>query len=437
METHRRQFLKGTVASAMASTLVGAGVGSSKTWASDTSHTLQMPPLGKAEHCIVLWLGGGASQIDTWDPKRQSKDGLKDPGSSYASIPTAIPGAKVCEHLSRTAPLLDRAALLRTVHHDVINEHSAAVNRMHTGRPISGTVEYPALGSVVSHLKGPAGDAVPKYVLMGYPTPSRSPGFLGAAEGYLYLTETTSGPKGLIRPERISQKSYDRRRQLLDRLRAEATVENRPKLQQYDELLSQGFRLSGPEFMQVFDLDNEPADLRNSYGDEFGQRCLLARRLVERGVRFVEVTSNLNFVNGTGWDTHNDGHKKQHLLIQSLDAALSSLLLDLETHHLLDKTMVVVYSEFGRPGRYDSGGGRNHHSKAFSTVIAGGGLNTGQVIGETDDLAENPLSRPISVPDFFATIYQTLGIPQSTELDASSRPIPLTDGGRPLHELFT
>src|SRR5690606_9541692 len=123
--------------------------------------------------------------------------------------------------------------------------------------------------------------------------------------------------------------------------------------------------------MNVFNLDSEPADLRNAYGDEFGQRCLLARRLVERGSRFVEVSFNLNFVNGTGWDTHNDGQFKQHLLIQGLDQAFSTLISDLESKKLLDKTLLVISTEFGRPGSFDGGGGRGHHADAFTVVLAG------------------------------------------------------------------
>ena len=126
--------------------------------------------------------------------------------------------------------------------------------------------------------------------------------------------------------------------------------------------------------------------LRESYGSEFGQRCLLSRRLLQSGVRFIEVSHNLNFVNGTGWDTHNDGQLKQHLLIQELDSALSTLVLDLERHKMLDKTLVVVASEFGRPAHFDAGGGRGHYSKAFSVVLAGGGVQNGKTIGVTDEL---------------------------------------------------
>jgi hypothetical protein len=195
-------------------------------------------------------------------------------------------------------------------------------------------------------------------------------------------------------------------------------------------------RLSGPEFAKVFELDNEPATLRESYGGEFGQRCLLARRLIESGVRFIEVSHNLNFVNGTGWDTHNDGQLKQYLLIKELDNALSSLVQDLEQKKLLDKTLIVVASEFGRPAKFDGGGGRGHYSKVFSVMLAGGGLKNGQAVGTTDDLGMKIVSRPVSVPDLHATIHCTLGIDPGKELYDGDRPVPITDMGQPVRELF-
>jgi Protein of unknown function (DUF1501) len=396
-------------------------------------------PKGKAESCLFLWLGGGACHIDTFDPKRRG-DGKKKPGSAYNSIPTAIQGAKVCEHLSRTAPLLDRAVLVRALHHDVVDEHAAATNRLHTGRPTSGTIVYPSLGAVVSHELGGREARVPAYVVMGYPNVTRGPGFLGSKYGYLYLTETDIGPNGLVRPADVSDRRQKRREALLARLREDYLQHRKgdEAVENYAAVGVEGLRLAGPQFMKVFDLKSEPASLRESYGGEFGQRCLLARRLVQSGVRFVEVSFNLNFVNGTGWDTHNEGQKKQHELIEQLDRGLSSLLLDLEKHRLLEKTLVVVATEFGRPPEFDAGGGRGHHSKAFSAFLAGGGLRPGKVIGVTDDLGKKIVEHPVSVPDLHATIYCALGINPAKNLytPGTRRPVPITDEGKPITALF-
>jgi hypothetical protein len=393
---------------------------------------------GTAEHCIFIWLGGGMSQIDTFDPKRRGDPKTRKAGSDYDTIDTCVSGVQVCQHLSRVADRMDRMTAVRCVHHDVINEHAAAVNRVHTGRPVSGTVSYPSIGSVVSNQRGPAGEGVPAYVLIGYPNVTRGPGFLGAKDGYLYLTDTESGPAGLTRPNFVSPARADRRSELLDVLRDSVHQRSRsPSIQSYDEALLESRRLAGPEFMKVFDLQSEKDDLRESYGGEFGQRCLLSRRLIERGVRFVEVAHNLNFVNGTGWDTHNQGQLNQHILIQQLDDALAAMIDDLQTRNMLDKTLIVVATEFGRPAGFDGGGGRGHQSTAFTMVLAGGGLNHRGAFGVTDELSKSILENGVSVPDFHATIHHALGINPSRNLYDGDRPIPITDGGTPIRELFT
>jgi hypothetical protein len=398
----------------------------------------EKPKLGKAEHCIFVWLGGGAGQIDTWDPKKLGDPKAKRAGSYYQAVDTAIDGVQVCEHLGRCAKVLDRFVLVRTVHHEVIDEHAAAVNRMHTGRPTTGTIVYPSIGSIVAQQRGAAGDGVPAYVLIGYPNVTRGPGFLGSKHSYVYLTDTESGPAGLSRAIEITADRQGRREELLAKIRAGYVAKNDADsyVRQYDATISEALRLSGPQFKRIFELGQEPGSLRESYGGEFGQRCLLARRLVESGVRFIEVSHNLNFLNGTGWDVHNEGILQQHRLIQELDKAIATLVLDLESKRLLDKTVIVVASEFGRPASFDAGGGRGHHGKSFSVALAGGGLKTGQAIGQTDDLAMNIVSRPVTVPDLHATIHSTLGIDPTEHLYAGERPVPITDGGVAISEVL-
>jgi hypothetical protein len=429
----RRAFLARAGQTGLAASSLLA-LGGPSGWAKEPASRF---PRGKAESCIFIWLGGGACHLDMWDPKRKG-DGAKKSGSYYDPIATAIPQVSVCQHLSRTAPLLDRAVLLRTLHHDVVDEHAAATNRLHTGRPVSGTIVYPSLGSIVAHERKPQTEGVPAYVVMGYPNVTRGPGFLGSQYGYIYLTETDVGPNGLVRPPDIDASRQARREALLARTRAAYL-----RRQADDEVVAnyaavgvEGLRLAGPQFMSVFNLPSESAALREAYGGEFGQRCLLARRLAQAGVRFIEVSFNLNFVNGTGWDTHNEGQLKQHELIIQLDQALAALLRDLEQKKLLDTTLVVVATEFGRPPEFDSGGGRGHQSQAFSVFLAGGGLRTGQVIGETDELGKQIVRHPVSVPDLHATIYCALGINPAKELYDRERPVPITDLGQPVRELF-
>jgi hypothetical protein len=422
---NRRQFISRTSLAAGALALPRLGDGA-----------LEIP-LGKAEHCVFIWLGGGMSHIDTFDAKPTRGDGKKQAGCYYDIIDTAIPEAKFSEHLPRLAKLADRLVPVRTVNHNVIDEHAAATNRMHTGRLPSGSVVYPSIGSIIAHERKAVADGVPAYVVMGYPSATRGPGFLGPKAGYVYLTDTASGPAGLTRPRDISDERVARRRELLTTVRQEfrqRTSDTAPR--EYDEAIEEGFRLQSGDFMKAFDLQSEPDSLRAEYGDEFGQRCLLARRLIQRGVRFLEVGFNLNFVNGAGWDSHNAAQRELHELIQGLDRSTAALITDLENHKLLEKTLIVIATEFGRPAQFDSGGGRGHYGKCFTCVLGGGGLRTGQCVGTTDELAMSIGEEPVGVPDFFATICAAMGVKPSKNLMDGDRPVPITDKGTPIAKLF-
>jgi hypothetical protein len=410
-----------------------AALAASPAFAADTKPA---PLKGKAEACIFIWLGGGMGQIDTFDPKAKglNKGTPKKAGSLYDSIPTAVTGVRVCEHLKKTADVMDRVTAVRTVNHKVIDEHAFATNLVHTGRVTSGNVVYPSVGSIVAHERGAAAKDVPPYILIGYPNVSRGPGFLGSKAGFVYLTDTTAGPAGFSRPGDVDEKRAAERKKLLEAVREKSPAGSAAA--EYEAAQAEALRLAGPGFLKHFDLTTEPAKLRESYGGEFGQRCLLSRRLVEAGVRFVEVSHNLNFLNGTGWDVHNDGINNQHLLIQEMDAALSALILDLESRKKLDTTLVVIGTEFGRPPEFDGGGGRGHQGAAFTLVLAGGGLKHRGAYGVTDDLSKTIVENPVSIPDFHATIHAALGIDPAKELYDGPRPVPITDGGKPVRALF-
>jgi hypothetical protein len=392
---------------------------------------------GKAEHVIFLWLGGGMGQLDTFDPKAKAanKGPNKKAGSLYGSVETSVKGVRLCEHLSKTAKLMEHVTAVRTVNHKVVDEHAFATNLVHTGRMISGNVTYPSVGSIVAHERGAADPTVPAYILIGYPNVSRGPGFLGSKAGYVYLTDTATGPAGFTRPADVSEDRAAARQKLLGAVSGKA--ETGSPLAEYEEAQAAALRLAGPKFMKHFDLKSEPGSVRQSYGGEFGQRCLLARRLVQAGVRFIEVSHNLNFLNGTGWDVHNEGIDNQHLLIQELDAALAGLIADLREKKLLDKTLIVVGTEFGRPPEFDARGGRGHQGTAFSLVLAGGGLRHCGAYGVTDDLSKTILEKPVSIPDFHATVHAAVGIDPAKELMDGSRPVPITDGGTPIAAMFS
>ncbi len=428
MTMNRRSFLSHTAALAAASALPSGLLASAAARSG--------PLRGKAEHCIFVWLGGGMSQIDTFDPKRRGNSRSRPtvPGTDYDVIDTAVPGVQYTEHLPRLARLADRVTAVRTVSHSLGSEHALATNFVHTARPVSGSTVYPSIGSIVAHEKGALSEDVPAYILMGYPSVSRGPGFLGAKHGYIYLLDTESGPAGFTPPEGAAARRETREallRPLRDAGAGDAIAA------EYAEAQREALRLAGPRFMRHFRLEEEPGALRESYGGEFGQRCLLARRLIQAGVRFIEVSHNLNFINGAGWDTHNAGHLNQYKLIQEIDLALSTLMLDLDKKGLLDKTLIAIGTEFGRPGEFDGGGGRGHQAGVFTMVLAGGGLRHCGAYGVTDELSKRAVENPLSVPDFHATIHAALGIDPAKDLVNASRPVPITDGGRPIAALFS
>lgn len=423
----RRTFLKH-------SALLAGGASTAPLLASPGSGNI---PMGKAEHCIFIWLGGGMAQIDTFDPKRKgdSKANPKKPGSEYDRIDTAVPGVQFCEHLPRLGKLADRLTVVRTVNHNAIDEHAIATNLVHTGRPVSGSVTYPSIGSIISSQRGALNPDVPGYMLIGYPNVSRGPGFLGAKGNFVYLTDTESGPAGFTRPDGVDGERAARRASLLDPVNEHVPKDSLPA--RYRDAQAEALRLAGPDFMRHFDLSDESDDLRNEYGNEFGQRLLLSRRLCQSGVRFIEVSHNLNFMNGTGWDTHNEGQQNQHLLIEELDVAMSALMRDLESKGMLDKTLIALGTEFGRPAGYDGRGGRGHQGSCFSLVLAGGGLSHQGAYGVTDELSKKILENPVPLADYHATIHAAMGINPGHELTDGNRPVPITDGGKPITKLFS
>jgi hypothetical protein len=267
----------------------------------------------------------------------------------------------------------------------------------------------------------------------------RGPGFLGGKYNYTYVTDTESGPASLQRPGQVTREEYEQRLRLLAEF-SQPFVGNRKSdslVQDYVGASDQGWEMMGEKLQSAFTVREEPADLRQMYGDEFGQRLLLSRRLVERGVRFVECSFNLRFMNGSGWDAHAFAQKRVHLLIRQLDRALVALIEDLDRRKMFDRTLVVVATEFGRPPEFDGSGGRGHQSDAFSMVMFGGGVRGGNVVGETDEFGRRVVQRKISIPDLHATVFRTLGIAHDKHLmTPDNRPIPITDFGAPVVELF-
>ena len=390
----------------------------------------------KAKHkaCVLLWMDGGPSHLDTFDPKPDAADNVR---GEFKPIPTSVPGIQLGEKFPKLARLMEHAALLRGMSTEEA-DHGRARVYMHTGyKPGAGGLTYPGLGSIVSAELGRPEFPLPNFVVTGSPLGKyqflTDPGYLGPRHQPLALADPSKGLdnlKPLAAPD-----DFDDRLSVLEQLeqsfaktyKAEAADAHRTTLARAVQLLRS-------DKGKAFDLAQEPAAAREAYGDNyFGRGCLLARRLVEAGVPFVEVYLS-------NWDSHEKKVADQVKdLMTQVDLGMSALIGDLKQRGLLDGTLIIWMGEFGRTPRVNSNGGRDHYARAWSTLLAGGGLKGGQVIGKTDRDGAAVVEWPISVTDFMATVCQALGIDPTKRIDTpSGRPIRLVDkGANPIKELFS
>lgn len=407
-------------------------------------------PAGKAKSCILIWLDGGPSHLETFDLKPDAPREVRGP---FQSIDTTVPGIQLGDLLPETAKRMKDVAVVRSMT-SPLGEHNFGTHYLLTGYKPTPVLEYPAFGSVVTHLRRQAGVlpgniAVPNFRVGGGRYSGN--GFLPAAVRPFSLgrerTKTGDPAQAGFRVRDLDfypgvTASRVRRRQ--DFLRAIDSVDRAAERTGVagGSDFEQAYRLvTSQEAKQAFDLAAEPEPTRNRYGRKtIGQSCLLARRLVERGVPFVTV-------NNRGWDTHTDmytrlkegytGARKPVGLIPSLDLAFSALISDLADRGLLEETLVVVMGEFGRTPKLNTRGGRDHWPRVFSVALAGGGVRGGQVVGESDAVGESPRERPITPADLACTIYRLLGIDPALELKTSDgRPVRVNQSGTPIRELL-
>ncbi|MBL8797312.1 MAG: DUF1501 domain-containing protein [Planctomycetia bacterium] len=409
----------------------------------------------KADSCILVFLNGGPSHLDTWDMK---PDEPKETRSEFKPIATSLSGVQVCEHLPRLAKMLSHCTLVRSVHHDQV-AHAPAVYTALTGvksnirAGIMGAkpTDHPAIGSVVG-LQRPNRSALLPYVVMPYLTAEGAggppqPGFLGGWYGSTHdpLLVLHSGKgDGFTLPaltlgtgmngERVRE-----RRALLDRLGQTGLPVRNGQAQEMDSLQAKACDLlTSTAAQRAFQLDEEPTKLREAYGRNiYGQSLLLARRLVEAGTRLACVSWAPN-ANAT-WDTHGGNFTKlKNELLPPFDAGITALLSDLLERGLLERTLVVVMGEIGRTPQINNGAGRDHWGFCYSVLFAGGGMKPGLVYGASDKRGAFPSSNPVGAADVIATIYHSLGIPADLEIhDRLGRPLPLVPGGAPVMELFS
>jgi uncharacterized protein (DUF1501 family) len=381
-------------------------------------------PPPKAKACIVLWMNGGPSHVDTFDPKPGAPG-----GGPFKAIKTRAPGLSLCEHLPHVADQAHHLAVVRGMTSKEGN-HDRARHLLHTGYAPNPTVAHPSLGGWVSEELGPGAADLPAFVSIG--GPSAGPGFLGAQHAPFVLRDADKPPENTGYANGVDEARFDRRREALAALEDRFAAEDGdPKVAGRRAVYDKAVRLMRSPALSAFDVESEPSSVRKAYGaTPFGQGCLAARRLVEAGVRLVEVTLS-------GWDTHKDNFGRTRTLMGDLDPAMAALLADLDRRRLLSSTLVVWMGEFGRTPRVNANEGRDHFPGAWTAVLAGGGLRGGVVRGATDADGARVVDKPSSVSDLFTTLVMQMGIdPNKTFTAPSGRPIAITDGGSRMADLL-
>jgi hypothetical protein len=375
--------------------------------------------------CIVLWMQGGPSQFETFSPKPGHAH-----GGETKAISTSVPGIEVSENFPACAQVMDDLAILRSLTSKEGN-HQRATYLLHHGYLPMGGVQHPTLGSQVAHQIGDAASELPSYVRIGGRLQNAGGGgFLGIQYDPLVLNTAARGPQNA--KAMTSQQRFNRRLDLLGSIQGDfASAGGAEVVVDQQTLARSAAEMMLSPKMEAFEIDREPQPLREAYGKgDFADGCLMARRLIERGVTFVEVSCG-------NWDTHQDNFARSSELAGQVDQPMAQLVTDLKQRGMLDKTLVVWMGEFGRTPRINPRGGRDHYPKAFNAVLAGGGVVGGRAIGRTDDGGTAVVDQPVTVNDLFQSIYHALGIDASHEnMSRIGRPIKLVDGGQVIEGLF-
>jgi hypothetical protein len=418
----RRDFAAKTASSLLGVGLLGNSL-TSKSFAAfeDASKLKQIPT---AKNVIYLYMSGGQSHMDTWDVK----EGVETAGPTKP-FKTSADGVRISEYLQRTAQQMHHATIINSLS-STQGAHEQGNYMMHTSYELRGTIRHPSMGAWLNVFQGGGNSTLPNFVFIGNDSRHPGAGFFPAAQAPLFVSNPENGLKN-VKPS-VTEDKFQARMKLADELDKDfrSTFQQR-NVKAYTDMYDDAIAMMKSEDLKAFDLTEEPGDVRAAYGKEaFGQGCLLARRLVERGVRFVEVSLG-------GWDTHNANFVAVPERCETLDKGLSSLISDLHNRGLLQDTLVVVTTEFGRTPDINTNAGRDHYPKAFSAVMFGGGVKGGHVYGKTDKEGREVVENKMKVQDFNASIAYALGLPLDHVMySPSKRPFTIADKGQPIPNLF-
>jgi hypothetical protein len=369
-------------------------------------------------------MNGGPSHIDTWDPKPGTEGGGK-----FKAIPTRVDGISLSEHLPQIADVAQHLAILRGMTSKEGN-HDRAQHLVHTGWSPNPTVAYPSLGSWVAHEVGDPNFDLPSFVSIN--GPSLSAGFLGVQYNPFIVQNVKQPLQNTDYAAGVNMVRFLKRKQALESLEDDfAARTDDPKIKSRRAVYARAIRMMYAPRLKAFDLSDEPDATTRAYGDsDFGRGCLMARRLVEGGVRFVEVVLD-------GWDTHKDNFGRTQKLMGALDPAFATLVRELDDRKLLSSTLVMCMGEFGRTPKINGDEGRDHHPAAWSAALAGGGVRGGVSVGATSADGDKVVTRPTTVPELMATAATLLGVdPQKQFVTPLGRPITITDSGKPIREIL-
>ena len=378
----------------------------------------------RAKHCIVLFMSGGASQLDTFDPKPGTKN-----GGPFAAIPTSAKRIQVSEHLPNVAEQAHHLSVIRSMVSREGN-HERARYLLHTGYAPGGAVRHPTLGSITSYYLEDELLDLPSCVNINSPT--YSGGFLGATHDPFVVKNPMEPVEDISYPAQMDTHRFRERLKMLRAIEKDFIAKRTGRsTEAHEAIYKKADELINSPKIDAFRLDEEPLAVQEAYGmNRFGQGCLMARRLVEAGVKFVEVSLD-------GWDTHQNNFDRTKELLDMVDPAYAMLLKDLSERDLLDETIVLWLGEFGRTPKINENDGRDHHTNGWSAVVAGGGIRGGQAVGNTNEDGTEVVSGAVGVPDLFASLCFALGINKDEEnYSRSGRPIRVVNDGSVVEELF-
>jgi hypothetical protein len=380
-----------------------------------------------SKSCILLWMGGGPSHLDIWDLKPDSEKN----GGPFRPIDTSASGIRISQHLPKVARQMHHLNIIRSLDSKEGN-HDRGTYLMHTGYAPNPTVVHPGWGSSCAMELGErlANFDLPHCIAVN--SPGVGAGFLGMSYAPFVVQNPSAPIANLQPPSDVEPWRMERRLHMLGQVENQFAAQRRAQAAvDHKAVYTKTLRMMNSRYQDCFNLDNEKSEVREAYGrGSFGSGCLLARRLVEKGVTYVEVSLD-------GWDTHtNNFDTLSTRLLPELDKGMSALVSDLARHGLLDTTMIVWMGEFGRTPRINQNAGRDHWPRSWSVVVGGGGMKSGQVVGATDKDGVDIVDRPVGVMDLVATMTKTMGINLQTQYTTPrGRPMKIVDGGQPIKEL--